>query len=114
MKGILTRYFGNSLRQMVSFFSREKGLTAAELEELKRIIEDEINSKEARDAELEAAAQEAAYSTDVVYTVADHHPTVPGGEAARKQFLTENLKYPESSPGRRGAGNCVCYICREA
>ncbi len=45
MKGIMVRYFGNSLRQMVSFFSHEKGLTASELEELKRIIEDEISSK---------------------------------------------------------------------
>ncbi len=45
MKGIMLRYFGNSLRQMVSFFSHEKGLTASELEELKRIIEDEIGSK---------------------------------------------------------------------
>lgn len=46
MKGIMLRYFGNSLRQMVSFFSHEKGLTASELEELKRIIEDEINTKQ--------------------------------------------------------------------
>ncbi len=45
MKGILLKYFGNSLRQMVSFFSHEKGLTASELEELKRIIEDEISNK---------------------------------------------------------------------
>ena len=45
MKGIMLRYFGNSLRQMVSFFSHEKGLTASELEELKRIIDDEIGSK---------------------------------------------------------------------
>lgn len=45
MKGILLKYFGNSLRQMVSFFSHEKGLTASELEELKRIIEEEIENK---------------------------------------------------------------------
>ncbi len=45
MKGILSKYFGNSLKQMVSFFSHEKGLTAAELEELKRIIEEEIEGK---------------------------------------------------------------------
>ncbi len=45
MKGILTRYFGNSLRQMVSFFSHEKGLTAAELEELKRIIEERSTAR---------------------------------------------------------------------
>ncbi len=45
MKGILLKYFGNSLRQMVSFFSHEKGMTVSELEELKRIIEEEIDSK---------------------------------------------------------------------
>ena len=58
---------------------------------------DDQTSKEARDAELEAAAQEAAYAADVVYTVADNHPTFPGGEEARQQFMTENLRYPESA-----------------
>ncbi len=42
MKGILTKYFGNSIRQMVSFFSNEKGLSVSELEELKHIIDEEI------------------------------------------------------------------------
>lgn len=46
MKGVLMKYFGNSLRQMVSFFSHEKGLTVSELEELKRIIEEEIKNKQ--------------------------------------------------------------------
>ncbi len=46
MKGVMRKYFGNSLRQMVSFFSHEKGLTASELEELKRIIEEEIKNKQ--------------------------------------------------------------------
>lgn len=46
MKGILMKYFSNSLRQMVSFFSQEKGLTVSELEELKRIIEEEIRKQE--------------------------------------------------------------------
>lgn len=45
MKGILLKYFGNSLRQMVSFFAQEKGLTLTELEELKRIIEEEIRQQ---------------------------------------------------------------------
>ncbi len=45
MKGILLKYFGNSLRQMVSFFSQEKGLTVSELEELKRIIDEEIKKQ---------------------------------------------------------------------
>ncbi len=46
MKGIMKKYFGNSLQQMVSFFSHEKGMTASELEELKQIIEEEIRSKQ--------------------------------------------------------------------
>ncbi|TVQ17303.1 MAG: BlaI/MecI/CopY family transcriptional regulator, partial [Bacteroidetes bacterium] len=33
-KGMLHGYFGNSIRQMVSFFSREKDLSVSELEEL--------------------------------------------------------------------------------
>lgn len=45
MKGILMKYFSNSLRQMVSFFSQEKGLTVSELEELKLIIEEEIRKQ---------------------------------------------------------------------
>ncbi len=46
MKSIMLKYFGNSLRQMVSFFSHERGMTISELEELKRIIDDEINQKQ--------------------------------------------------------------------
>lgn len=46
MKSILLKYFSNSLRQMVSFFSKEKGLTLSELEELKQIIEEEIRKQE--------------------------------------------------------------------
>jgi predicted transcriptional regulator len=45
MKGILLKYFGNSLRQMVSFFSQEKGLTLSELEELKKILDEEIRKQ---------------------------------------------------------------------
>ncbi len=45
MRGIMQGYFGNSLRQMVSFFSHERGMSISELEELKRIIEDEIQNK---------------------------------------------------------------------
>jgi len=45
MKGILTKYFSNSYRQLVSFFSQEKGLTVTELEELKRIIDEEIRKQ---------------------------------------------------------------------
>jgi BlaI family transcriptional regulator, penicillinase repressor len=45
LKGMLSGYFGNSIRQMVSFFSKEKNLSVSELEELKKIIEEEISRK---------------------------------------------------------------------
>lgn len=44
-KGMLDGYFGNSIRQMVSFFSREKDLSVSELEELKNIIDEEIRKQ---------------------------------------------------------------------
>ncbi len=44
-KGMLNGYFGSSIRQMVSFFSREKDLSVAELEDLKNIIDDEIRKQ---------------------------------------------------------------------
>ncbi len=54
-------------------------------------------SKEAMDAELEEAAQEAAYSDDVVFTVVENPPGFPGGEEARQLYLEENLRYPSSA-----------------
>jgi len=57
---------------------------------------DEV-SKEAVDAELEAAAQEAAYSSDVIFTVVENPPGFPGGEEARQLYLEENLRYPNSA-----------------
>ncbi|MBU1010363.1 MAG: BlaI/MecI/CopY family transcriptional regulator [Bacteroidetes bacterium] len=45
-KSLLNNYFSNSMGQMVSFFSREKGLSIAELEALKEIIDTEIKQKE--------------------------------------------------------------------
>lgn len=44
-KGLLSNYFSNSVHSLVSFFSREKNLSLAELEELKSIIEAEIKMK---------------------------------------------------------------------
>jgi BlaI family transcriptional regulator, penicillinase repressor len=44
-KGLLNGYFGNSIRQMVSYFSKEKDLSVNELEELRNIIEEEIKRK---------------------------------------------------------------------
>lgn len=45
-KSLLNNYFSNSMGQMVSFFSREKGLSITELEALREIIDTEIKQKE--------------------------------------------------------------------
>ena len=45
MKDVLSKYFGNSVKQMLSFFSNEKGMSEDELKELRQIIDDEINNK---------------------------------------------------------------------
>lgn len=45
MKDVLNKYFGNSVKQMLSFFSNEKGLSEDELKELRKIIDDEIKNK---------------------------------------------------------------------
>ncbi len=45
MKNILSKYFGNSIRQMVYFLSHEKSLSISELEEVRNIIEDEIRKQ---------------------------------------------------------------------
>ncbi len=39
---LLNGYFSNSFQQMVSFFAKEENLTLAEMEEIKRIMEEEI------------------------------------------------------------------------
>jgi len=45
-KGMLSNYFSNSLHQMVSFFSNEKKISLAELEEMKAMIEMQIRKQE--------------------------------------------------------------------
>ena len=44
-KDMLGSYFGNSVRQLVSFFSKEKKLSVMELEELRSIIDNEIQKQ---------------------------------------------------------------------
>lgn len=46
MKGVMNNYFSNSFQQLVSFFSHDKTLSLSELEEIKRLIEAEIQKKE--------------------------------------------------------------------
>lgn len=44
-KGLMHNYFGNSLNSLVSFFSRDKRLSIGELEELRKMIDEEIKTK---------------------------------------------------------------------
>lgn len=41
-KTMLNGYFSNSFQQMVSFFAKEENLSLSEMEEIKRIMEEEI------------------------------------------------------------------------
>lgn len=45
VKGIIKNYFGNSALRFASFFTTTSNLTPSELEELKKIIDGEINRK---------------------------------------------------------------------
>jgi predicted transcriptional regulator len=45
VKGIIKNYFGDSTLQFASFFTTTSNLTSAELESLKKIIEQEIKKK---------------------------------------------------------------------
>lgn len=45
MKKIVKNYFNNSALQFASFFTKSSNLTASELEELKKIVENELQNK---------------------------------------------------------------------
>lgn len=45
VNGIIKNYFGNSVTQFASFFTKETNLTKQQLEELKQIIDKEIQKK---------------------------------------------------------------------
>ena len=44
-RGLLNNFFGNSALQFASFFTRTTDLTKAELEDLRKVIDDEITKK---------------------------------------------------------------------
>ena len=44
MKGFVKNYFSNSYRQMVSFFAKENDLSLLELEEVKKMVEAQIEN----------------------------------------------------------------------
>ncbi|MGB8951624.1 MAG: BlaI/MecI/CopY family transcriptional regulator [Candidatus Aminicenantales bacterium] len=51
IRSLVNNYFGNSYRELVSFFARDKNMTVIELESLKKIISEEIQKQKAREDE---------------------------------------------------------------
>jgi BlaI family penicillinase repressor len=45
LKGFVGRFFGNSYKQLVSFFSTDKDLSVSEMEEIIQILQEKIDSK---------------------------------------------------------------------
>jgi predicted transcriptional regulator len=45
MKQMLNGYFSNSYRQMVSFFTSDQDLTLSEMEEIRQLMDQQINEK---------------------------------------------------------------------
>jgi BlaI family transcriptional regulator, penicillinase repressor len=45
LQGFLSGYFSNSYKQLVSFFSKEENLTIKEMEEIKAMIESQIEQQ---------------------------------------------------------------------
>lgn len=45
VKGLIKNFFGNSTMQFASFFTKEADLSDSELEDLKRIIDEQLNKK---------------------------------------------------------------------
>jgi predicted transcriptional regulator len=45
LSGFLNRYFSNSFKQLVSFFSKENKLTVKEMEEIMKIMKDQIQQQ---------------------------------------------------------------------
>lgn len=45
LKGFVSNYFGNSYRQMVSFFAKENKLSLKELEEVRKLVEEQMSEK---------------------------------------------------------------------
>ena len=50
-KGFLKNYFGNSYMALTSFFTKEQDLSLDELEEIKKMIEQEIDQKSDKETE---------------------------------------------------------------
>lgn len=49
LRGFVKDYFSNSYKQMVSFFAKEEKLSLSEMEEMRRLIEEEINKQKLKE-----------------------------------------------------------------
>ena len=47
-KGFMKNYFSNSFNQLVSFFSKSEDLTIEQMEEMRKMLDEEINNKKNR------------------------------------------------------------------
>lgn len=48
MKGFVENYFSNSYQNMVSFFSKNEDLTTKEIEDIIKILQEQVDSKKAK------------------------------------------------------------------
>ena len=48
LKGFMKSYFENSYQSLASFFTKENKLSIEELEEIKKLVEDEINKQKSK------------------------------------------------------------------
>lgn len=48
LKTFVKDYFSDSFKKMVSFFAREKGISVREMEEIMKIMEDEMNRQKVK------------------------------------------------------------------
>ena len=49
MKGFLKRYFSDSYKNMVSFFTRNEKLSVSELEDMIRVLQEQVDAKKKED-----------------------------------------------------------------
>jgi len=45
MSNLVNDYFSNSFQKMVSFFAREKNISLKEMEEIRKLMEEEISRR---------------------------------------------------------------------
>jgi predicted transcriptional regulator len=51
MSNFVNKYFGNSFQDMVSFFASDRNITLSELEEIRKLLSEEIKKQRAKENE---------------------------------------------------------------